>query len=131
MLLDDLVGLPWRDCGRDETGVDCYGLVVLAYRGMLGIDLPSYSDRYVTSADRAVLGALIEGEKGNWTEIAAGEERPMDVLLMMQQGVAQHVGVIVKPGLVLHIQPDSTALIENYRRSRLRDRIAGFFRFAP
>ena len=62
---DRYVGIPYADKGR-ETGngdaLDCWGLLVKVYREQLGIELPSYSDRYVTAADREALNVLIAGE---------------------------------------------------------------------
>jgi cell wall-associated NlpC family hydrolase len=28
MYLDDLIGIPYKDHGRDESGMDCYGLIL-------------------------------------------------------------------------------------------------------
>jgi cell wall-associated NlpC family hydrolase len=39
----DYVGLPWKFAGRSSEGVDCWGLLWLVYREVLGIPIASYA----------------------------------------------------------------------------------------
>ena len=57
--LSPLVGLPYLDGGTDpETGVSCWGLVRLAAKHALGVDLPStYGDALSTECDCGELDA--------------------------------------------------------------------------
>jgi len=42
-LLDDLIGLPYKARGRDESGLDCFGLIwLIAYRNKTPIKDPVY-----------------------------------------------------------------------------------------
>lgn len=59
MQIDDFVGLPWQDRGRSRDGCDCWGLGVLLYRALLGIELPSRSTDYPTTGDREAVSAVI------------------------------------------------------------------------
>ena len=128
MNLNEYVGIPWVDQGRTRKGCDCWGLLWLIYRERLGIELPSYSDRYVTAADRAAIDALIKGELGCWREIPRGQEQSFDGVLMNDGGKLSHIGVTVRPGKVLHVRRGSVALIEDYRSFLFGRQIAGFFR---
>lgn len=40
MVLRDLIGVPYKEHGRDLSGLDCYGLVILAMKILTDIDLP-------------------------------------------------------------------------------------------
>lgn len=128
MNLDDYVGLPWAERGRDRAGLDCWGLFGLVYRERLGIDLPSLRDDYLTVVDAALLVSLIEGNMGPWIEVPAGAERPGDGLMMTIGRQPRHIGVIQSPGFVLHIECGAGAVIESYRSVRLARRLAGIFR---
>ncbi len=42
LTLVDLIGVPYRERGRDMTGLDCWGVCLLAARDLYGISLPEY-----------------------------------------------------------------------------------------
>lgn len=127
MDLSPFVGLPWADKGRTLDGCDCWGLVRLVYAGH-GVDLPSYSDLYATPADREAVSGLIAGHQLGWTEIPSRQERPLDLVLMTEAGIARHIGIVARPGLVLHMVPGRESVIEPYTTGKLSRRLAGFFR---
>lgn len=130
MQFDRFVGIPYRDRGRDQDGCDCWGLVRLVYRDLLGIELPSYHDRYVTAADRAALASLIAGEMDDWRQIESGTENTFDCVLMREGKFPRHVGLVVAPGLVLHVESENaTSQIERYRSGILANRVVGFHRY--
>lgn len=76
--INDLLGTPYRDHGRDKSGYDCYGLAIEVERRM-GYKLDdvvyenhdlTLSDEYaptlnVYPIDKARTGALIEMQFGN------------------------------------------------------------------
>jgi len=128
-MFDPFVGLSYVDNGRSLEGVDCWGLVWLA-SAAAGHELPSYHDRYVLGADREELAALIAGELPAWDEIAAGHERSMDCVLMREGHLARHIGIVTRPGFVLHIERGRSSVIETYRSGLLRHRVIGFYRYS-
>jgi cell wall-associated NlpC family hydrolase len=128
--LDRFVGIPYLDQGRTAAGLDCYGLVVLVYREIWGIELPSYAERYVTGADRRALAGLVSDGLCDWREIGAGDEDAFDVCLMRDGREISHVGLVVGYGRVLHVERGGLSRIERYRNGMLGARVAGFYRYA-
>lgn len=128
-MFDAYVGIPWRDraCGRD--GCNCWGLVRLIYQAERGIELPAYSDRYATEADRAGVAAIVAGERSTWDEIGAAGALPFDLVLMRDGGFASHIGVVCGRGLVLHVFQGGASMIERLNSVAVRSRIVGFFRY--
>lgn len=124
-MFDQFVGLPWCDGGRSAAGVDCYGLLFLVFRELRGIELPSFSDRYTTEADQVARKRLIAGQLDAWDEIAPGDEAVFDGVLLR----IAHIGLVVAPGLMLHIDRDATSTIERYGSGAFRHRVSGFYRF--
>lgn len=128
--IGDYVGLPFAARGRSRDGVDCWGLVVLVYREILWLDLPSYDDRYTSldAAERIDRAAIIAGERGAWREVETPEA--FDVLLFTVGDVAAHVGLVVDDTRMLHIQRGGCSGIERYDTPKWRPRTAGVFRHA-
>jgi len=125
---DRFVGIPYADKGRGGA-LDCWGLVAKVFRELRGIELPSYAENYVTAEDRRAIAALIAGELDPWLEVSAGAEAAFDCILMREGGYPRHIGVVTRPGLVLHVMRGGTSQIERYRSGRLQSRVVGFFRF--
>jgi len=128
---EQFVGLPYVDRGRSLNGVDCWGLVVLVYAAH-GIELPSY-DQYadVGIHERAELARIIDGHRETWTDIPHGAERALDIVLLRVVGHPSHVGVVVRPGLMLHVSRGSLSCVERYASARWRSRVAGLHRYTP
>ncbi|OYU91873.1 MAG: phage tail protein [Bradyrhizobiaceae bacterium PARB1] len=122
------VGVPYADKGRGPA-YDCWGLAVAVMRELRGVDLPSYSDRYVSSGDRKALAALIGGELDPWDEITAGQERAFDAVLMREGRFPRHIGIVTEPGRLLHVLEGQTSVIERYRDGALKHRVIGFYRY--
>jgi cell wall-associated NlpC family hydrolase len=128
MTLDEYVGLPFKDKGRDRSGLDCWGLLRLVYQEKAGLTLPAFVESYVTQEDTAAVAALIAGHSDGWREVAEPTVKPLDAVLMLQYGVERHIGVVVKRGLVLHVGLGGASRIEPYNSMRLRRRVSRFMR---
>lgn len=126
----DYIGLPWLARGAERSGVDCYGLVRLVYQERLGIALESFSDAYVTAEERDEIAALVAGARASdpWIEIEPGDEREMDVALFRCAGLASHIGIVVEPGLMLHVSAGHDSEVIRYRDGRWAPRLSGFQR---
>jgi|VirMetMinimDraft_7_1064189.scaffolds.fasta_scaffold86847_3 cell wall-associated NlpC family hydrolase len=124
----EYVGLPFAPRGRTREGVDCWGLVCLVYREVLGRVLPSYDDRYQTldAAERAHRDALIGEGRTQFT--AVDVEQAFDLALFASGDVMAHIGLVVEPGRMLHIQRDRWSVLEDYRRPAWQRRLQGFWR---
>lgn len=122
------VGIPWKPQGRDHGGVDCWGLLRLVYREQFGIDLPSFTEDYSTDYEKAEIAALIAGNlKPAWQEIASGQEREGDAILL-RVGGRMHVGIVVERGRMLHSHK-SGAVCQAYGYGVWRGKAVGFYRW--
>lgn len=126
--LSSYTGVPWRDDGRERGGVDCYGLLHLVYREQAGIELPRHDGALSTNADAKALTDLIDRQLGPWIEIERGFERQLDAVLMLRDGFPCHVGIVERPGWVLHVESGCNAVVEPYSSMRMARRIVGFYR---
>ena len=126
------VGMKFLECGRDASGVDCWGLVCLVLRAERGIELPDYLDVYKSIAlERSQIATEIMRPRQEWQRVATQDAQPFDVLVVRMHGLPMHVGVVVEPGRFLHILKggvDST--VERYDSIVWRNRIEGVYRHA-
>lgn len=123
------VGLPYADRGRDRAGVDCWGLVRLAYAEVLAVALPDYSEAYVSAVERIEVAAVIEGEEqaGHWLRVE--RYKPLDLMVFRQGRARCHVGLFVSSGLMLHIAEGHSSRLEAYSAGHWRPRLTGIYRF--
>lgn len=105
--VNDYVGVPYLVNGRDRSGWDCWGLIVVAFKEQRDIVLPDW--RVSTTRDH--LGELAEAVTvitrgvreavrcGNAQRIEAAE--PWAIVTVQRRHLPNHVGVMVG-NYVLH-----------------------------
>lgn len=129
--VSEYVGLPFLERGRTPEGYDCWGLCRAVLAAQFDIALPSYAEGYESVADHERLTGLIEaGREQDWSEIAAGQEQPGDVLLLRMSGLPIHVGVLVSPGWMLHTRAATGAVLERFDGLAWGQRVLGIYRHA-
>lgn len=119
------VGLPWVRWRSDWGACDCFGLVVLYYREVLGIDLGSVPQTDVAG------GFFAQAER--WRECEP--EPGATVWMAWRDGSPTHVGVLIDAAHVMHAEgsPETGGSVRVNRLDVLR-KLYGetrFVRFVP
>lgn len=128
MWTNDFIRVPFLDKGRSRTGSDCWGLVGLIYKELLGIELPSLLF-YQDTKDGKAIKHIIEEECSRWEEIALGEEKEYDVAVFRMRGFPSHVGVVYEPGKMIHCERGIGTHLTDYKDGRQwHRRLVGFYR---
>lgn len=124
----DYVGLPWAFAGRSRAGVDCWGLLWLIYRDVLGIQITSYAQETTDAPEREQIAALMAGElvKSPWRPVE--QEQPFDMVIFRRAGIDSHVGIVVSPGRMLHITHDTESRVERFDQGRWKSKLLGIRR---
>lgn len=124
------IGKAFEEKGRGPDTFDCWGLA----RWVYGHDrpgaaaLPSYEELYEDTKDSDTLGKLIFDERNkHWNEVAAPKE--FDLILLRMRGVGMHVGVVTKPGHMLHCEIGIGTVHERYDSMKWKHRVIGYFRY--
>lgn len=108
------VGRPYRVRGNDESGIDCWALVVRYYLDVLGVELDnSYSDDIAG-------GFQHEIQSGAWEPC---DKKDAGVVFMAfdHSGEPRHVGIVVGGGeFILHsrktrVQCDRMGVMRTHR----------------
>jgi len=106
-----LVGVRWRHQGRTPWGVDCAGLVALAYAPVRDVvDRTDYGRTPHNGELEAMLRANF-GEPVLTGPVALADLRPGDVVLMRWVDAPQHVALVCD-------HPDGLGLIHAHAPSR-------------
>jgi len=87
------VGIPWRRWRSDWQACDCFGLIVLWFREVLGVDLGDVPQTDIASGFAAVLG---------WVE--CGPEPGTTGFMTWRDGAPTHCGIVASRGQLLHAQ---------------------------
>lgn len=123
------IGLPFRDHGRDRSGLDCWGLVRLVLSEQFGHMLPSLAQDYVHSRAVDAISKLILREIPLWERMPEGAEAAGDVIVLRLSGKPLHVGTVLGDRHMLHIESGINSAIERYDSTRWKDRVFGFYRY--
>lgn len=120
------VGVPWVRWRSDWQAMDCFGLVVLYFREVLGVDLGA-----VPQTDIASGFALARG----WLE--CGPDPGATAFMSWFDGAPTHCGVMLPEGVLLHAQaghPDESSGSVRMTRLVVMQRSCAdlrFYRYAP
>ena len=125
--------VPFVDHGRGWSGWDCWGMVQMYYREVLGVEIPSYVGEYTdagrSTQTRRELAALIDHNMTDWREVDNAEAG--DVVLLKIGGRPIHVGIAVNGGQMLHTETGVDTLVERLASPMWERRIEGFYRYDP
>lgn len=123
------IGIPYQALGRDCCGADCWGLACIIYREELGISLPDYLGAYGSVDEHAEISALIAGEQASplWLPVT-GDAIAFDVAVFRRGRLSTHVGIVIRHGVMIHMQDEDCAKIADYRTGAWGQRLQGHYR---
>jgi len=122
------VRVPFVDRGRGFRGWDCWGLVVAAYREVLGAELPSMVYR-ATAEPADDLDRVVHKRLPSWSRVD-GLYRPMDLAVYVTSGAVSHVALIIDPLRALHAHEGIGTVVEPLRSSVWSRCLEGVYRAA-
>lgn len=104
--LSKVNGVRWVDRGVSFDGMDCYGLVILYYRHVLGINLP-LPDGYKNGKPTQDCWAK-ETVSGRWDECNSPARDGL-VFTAYRGKTPLHVGIMIDKKMALHCRGDDSA----------------------
>ncbi len=130
--------IPFQPNGEGRNGCDCWGLVKLILREQLGREITDYSDARAGDlmAQARTLSANADTDP-EWQKVDRSEVKQFDAVVMRghvrHEGRLTsrpvHVGMVVRPGTLIHIEKGAGVTVVNYdRHPKVRGRVIGFYR---
>lgn len=127
-VINRFVGLPFRDHGRGPHEYDCWGLVMAVKKELSGVVLPSLDAEYDNALEKQSVAHLVALTVPEINAKRVENPETGDIVVVEFEGMPCHVGVYVKPGLMLHCEGNKGSVLERIRTVALRGRIEGFYR---
>ena len=121
------IGIPYKEKGRDLTGIDCWGLLRLVYSEEFDIELPSFVSEY-TENDTLSIQELVAQCKEGWEVL--DKPTPGCLVLFRVLGTESHVGVAVSDTYFLHARQGQDSAIESFESRAWANRIVGYYAYS-
>lgn len=121
------IGLPYASNGRDESGIDCWGLVRLFYKQEYDIELPSYTEEYSGAYDTRILD-MMDLYKHTWAQVSEPEVGSVIVFNIL--GEPFHVGVYVGEDKFIHARDGMDSVLESVSSPKWAKRIEGYYKYS-
>ena len=101
-MLNKLIGIPFVDSGRELEGADCWGLCMLYYKEILGIEINDFKGSAYESTK--VFAEYKKQIEANWQAVSC--PRIHCIVAMCNNSVhptmATHFGIYIGGGKILH-----------------------------
>lgn len=125
------IGIPFEEFGRTREGADCWGLACIIYREELGISLPEYLGDYASVEEHGEIAALIDDGAASplWVPVE-GPAIAFDIAVFRRGRLSTHIGVVIRHGVMIHMQGEDCAKLSNYRSGAWGNRLMGHWRHA-
>lgn len=124
---DAYIGIPFVEFGRDRSGCDCWGLACVVYLEVLGITLPSYLG-YTSADEHHEIAALIDGAVQSPLWVPVEQPEAFDVAVFRRGRWSTHIGVVLWPGVMLHMAAEDQSKVQGYIEGPYKHRLVGFYR---
>ena len=112
--INKALSMRFKNKGRDYAGGDCWSIAYLAYRDILGIELPSFADDYVnagdTKASRRVIRDLILAHRHHWNKVEYPQA--LDVVLFRFGDTETHLGMMIDKRKFIHCERKINTVVE-------------------
>jgi probable lipoprotein NlpC len=104
-MINKFIGIPFVEFGRDFSGCDCAGLVLLVYQHLLNVNLDDFVD-YTSVNDRGNAVRIATYFHGrNFLRIPLEERQLGDCAVFSILARPMHVGIVLEDNKFLHTTP--------------------------
>jgi cell wall-associated NlpC family hydrolase len=123
-----MLEIPYKHKGRDWSGADCGGAIMIFYKDFLGITIPDFNIEYDQNwAVKSDKSHFIE----NYYKFFDKVDKPKlfnVVLFQTKKGIANHGGIVLNNGKFFHIYR-AGASVNYYTDDTFSRRLNGFYRY--
>ncbi len=125
------IGIPFKSNGRDFSGVDCYGIVILVYKEERHISLWDTSNYNICdyTKDNFFLSKYHE----NWDVLDEEDLQELDVLLFTADpnlpNIPTHIALYIGENKMLHCMSSTPVYISKFKKGLLEKYFHSAYRY--
>jgi len=127
IVVQDLLGVPFVDGGRDMQGLDCWGLFIEVMR-RCGYPVPDYK---VSCFDAAGIGTAYQEGIGAWQRVGSPSPGLAVAMAIHEKApdMVQHFGVALDRRRFIHTLEKTGVIITKFSDPFFNRKIKGFYRW--
>jgi len=122
--IKDLIGIQWKEKGRDWEGLDCYGLLLLYFKHFKGILLPDY--QYESNWCKQGKDYFLDEYPKLWKKIKVPVKDSV-LLFRGYNGMVDHTGIYIGKNFFIHSIKNIGVL--KSRLTRWKPKLYGVFQY--
>lgn len=127
--VEHFIGIPYANKGRSRAGADCWGLLRIVYQEHLGIELPSYDEEYLGSAEQLEIAAIVAREAVSALWMPVTELREFDIIWFRRGRLDAHAAIFLRKGLMLHMREEAFSAADRFDVPQWQSRLTGIYRW--
>ena len=126
--LNKIMGAKFAPNGRDYQSIDCFGIIYLCYRDVLGIELKEYRDIFTENNPQMLLrvAEVMKDARSEWE--TASQIREFDMINIRTGRHAFHVGLALNDKQMLHADDICGVVVEDLSNPLWKNRIDWIYR---
>lgn len=124
-MINDLIGVPFKDSGRSIDGFDCYGLAMEVFK-RYGITIPEF---HACCEDFTKIDGIIAEQRARWKRVEL-PDLPVPCLVVIKFNhpvLCNHTGVYIGEGRFIHIRQKIGVNIDMIDSPVWHKKIEGFY----
>jgi cell wall-associated NlpC family hydrolase len=125
------IGIPFKSGGRDFSGVDCYGVVVLVYREEKNIYLWDASNYSMNSCAKD--NTMLSNYHKNWAVLDVEDLQELDILFFAVDidlpNIPTHIALYIGENKMLHCMSWAPTYISKFKKGPLEKYFHSAYRY--
>lgn len=127
-MIDRFIGVPFTHQGRSFKGADCYGLVILYYKEILGINIIDTTIK--ANQPRRVYANFLKEITQNWEECKKQKNSVVALCMHVEHPqMVTHFGVMIDDDTMLHTLDKQNSHLVNIDDAKVAPFLKGFYKW--
>ncbi len=125
-IVEQYLGIQYKEFGRDRSGLDCYGLLLLFYSEQLNIKIPDF---HYENKDKAfTFSSLKQTYWSLFERIESPNKYDLAAFTQLGGKLTNHIGIMIDDNSFLHVPKDQMVIVSKLSHKQYQKAFKGFFK---